>query len=220
MPSNAYFYRKNGCHFMRSFLIICVMISAGCSSMQSSKVSQVRIEVEDDVGFTITEKAGISGKARASYQEAHELFSQGRYEDGIRALEELVEKEPQLSAPRIDLAVALHETGELDSAVKHLELAVEQNPRHPIALNELGIVYRKTGKFAAARNSYEKALDIYPGFHAARRNLAVLCDLYLGDLKCALDNYEAYMGTVVEDPEAAIWIADIRNRIDGQEALQ
>ena len=81
-----------------------------------------------------------------------------------------------------------------------------------MALNELGIIYRKTGRFAEARKSYEAALAVFPGYHVARRNLAVLCDLYLADLKCALQNYEAYMQTVPEDDEASIWIADLRLR--------
>ena len=38
--------------------------------------------------------------------------------------------------------------------------------------------------------------------------------LYLGDLGCALQNYEAYMSTVPGDEEAEIWIADLRYRMD------
>ncbi len=59
-------------------------------------------------------------------------------------------------------------------------------------------------------------MAIYPGYHYARRNLAVLCDLYLADLACALENYDAYMETVPSDDEASMWIADLRTRI-GQE---
>ncbi len=77
----------------------------------------------------------------------------------------------------------------------------------------MGILHRKAGRFAEAKASYESALAIYTGYHFARRNLAVLCDLYLVDLNCALENYEAYMATVPEDSEATMWIADIRNRM-------
>lgn len=191
-----------------------LMLLAGCASSPQQQ-SQAKIEIQDDVGFTITEEAGVSGATRERFQAAHSLLAQQQNAEAIELLKNLVSDEPLLSAPRIDLAIAYQEVDELALAEAQLALALEQNPRHPVALNELGIVYRKTGRFAEARASYEKSLAVYPGFHIARRNLAVLCDLYLGDLRCALDNYEAYMETVTDDPDVAIWIADVRYRLEG-----
>ena len=74
-------------------------------------------------------------------------------------------------------------------------------------------MYRKMGRFAAAKQRYEAAIAVYPGYHHARRNLAILCDLYLADLTCALNQYEAYMATVPADAEASMWITDLRNRM-------
>ena len=141
-------------------------------------------------------------------------LQQGRFDEGIVLLEKVAEAAPELSAPRIDLGVAQHRAGDLEAAESSLLRALESNPEQPIAHNELGIIYRKTGRFDEARKSYESALAVYPGFHFARRNLAILCDLYLADLECALENYEAYMKTVPSDEEASMWIADIRYRLD------
>lgn len=63
-----------------------------------------------------------------------------------------------------------------------------------------------------ARASYEKSLAAAPGFHFARLNLAVLCDLYLGDAGCALDNYLMYQQSVPDDKQVAGWIANARAR--------
>jgi Flp pilus assembly protein TadD len=173
-----------------------------------------RIEVQDEVGFTITEEAHIGGDVRTDYEMALSYLQQGRDDEGIALLEQVAEAAPALSAPRIDLGIAQHRVGDLEAAENSLLLALESNPEQPVAHNELGIIYRKTGRFDEARLSYESALAVYPGFHFARRNLAILCDLYLADLECALQNYEAYMKTVPSDEEASMWIADIRFRLD------
>ena len=170
------------------------------------------IEVQEDVGFTITEEARVSGDARLGYEEALALLERGELQRGIAILERLTADAPGLVAPRIDLGIALHRAGDLEAAEKLLDEALLLSPDHPIVHNELGILYRKTGRFDAARASYQRALDVFPGYHYARRNLAVLCDLYLGDLDCARDNYEAYMSTVLEDPQAEMWLADVRLR--------
>ena len=188
-----------------------LVLSACASSGPSHKPA--RIEIQEQLGFTITEKARISANVRLDYNEALALLDQDRIDEGIALLELVAAAAPELSAPHIDLGIAYHRAGDLEAAEENLLLALESNPDHPIAHNELGIVYRKSGRFAEARQRYESALAIYPGYHYARRNLAVLCDLYLVDLRCALENYEAYMATVREDDEAAMWIADIRYRL-------
>ena len=78
----------------------------------------------------------------------------------------------------------------------------------------MGIVYRRTGRFEEARESYERALEVHPGYHFALLNLGVLCDLFLEDLQCALKSYEGYAEIVADDPHVAMWIADVRTRMD------
>lgn len=181
-----------------------------CQSTPGKPQPAARIQVEESVGFTIVEEARIDGAVRMDYERALDVLRQGRLEEAIALLEEVANEAPALSAPRIDLAIAHHRNGDLEAAERHLQMALDINPRHPIALNELGIVYRKTARFADARRSYEAALAVYPGYHYARRNLAVLCELYLGDLDCAEDNYEAYMATVHSDEDVSMWLKNVR----------
>lgn len=194
-----------------SVLILSFIVSA-CAST-GSPTTPARFDVQQDIGFTITEQAHASSSVRTEYEEALSFLEQGNYDQGIAMLEVVVAAAPNLSASRIDLGVAYHRVGKLEAAEKNLLLALELNPKHPIAQTELGIVYRKTGRFAEARQSYQAALSLYPGYHYARRNLAILCDLYLADLDCALFNYEAYIAMVPGDDEATIWIADLRMRM-------
>jgi len=190
---------------------------AGCQTTQTTR-SQSRIEIQEQVGFTIIEEARVSEDMRVDYRQALLLLEQGQSSEGIAMLQRVADATPDLSAPRIDLGIALAGIGDFESAEEQLKIALAGNPDHPIAHNELGIVYRKSGRFAEARQHYEAALAIYPEFHFARRNLAVLCDLYLADLQCALKNYEAYVLIAPDDKEAQMWVADIRNRTAYQEA--
>jgi Flp pilus assembly protein TadD len=198
-------------------IILCAFsasLLAACATTTEPVRPPVNVQIQEEVGFTITEEARIGGDVRADYETALSYLEQGRHDEGIELLEQVAEAAPELSAPRIDLGIAQHRAGDLEAAESNLLLALESNPDQPVAHNELGIIYRKTGRFEEARKSYESALDVYPGFHFARRNLAILCDLYLADLQCALQNYEAYMKTVPSDEEASMWIADIRYRLD------
>ncbi len=195
-----------------------LVATAGCTTTSTAPEPQptAQVEMQEAVGFTITESARVNGSARTDYDAALRLLEQGRHDAGVELLEAVTDAEPGLAAPRIDLGIAYHVAGDLDAAERSLRLALELNPDHPMANNELGIVYRRLGRFDDARRHYEAALNFYPGFHYARRNLAILCDLYLVDLECALEHYEAYMGTVPVDADVEMWIADIRLRL-GQE---
>jgi Flp pilus assembly protein TadD len=194
-------------------MLATALLIAGCGV---SAVSQkpARIEIQEEVGFVITEDARINSAVRADYEEALRLLGQGNNAEGIALLAKAAEEAPQLSAPRIDLGIAYQQAGDLGAAEEQLQKALAINPEHPVVHNELGIVYRKSGRFAEARRSYEAALAIYPSFHFARRNLAILCDLYLADMECALEQYLAYVETAPEDEEVAMWLADIRNRMN------
>lgn len=166
----------------------------------------------DGLSFTITEPVDVSPEVRYEFDSAVRLMEQERYEEGIALLNRVVAAAPDITAAHIDLGIAHRRLGELERAEESLLRARTLNPRHPVVHNELGMLYRMTGRFPEARASYEQALALQPAFHYARRNLAILCDVYLADLSCALANYEVYVEAVPEDEEAAMWVADIRNR--------
>ena len=166
-----------------------------------------------ETGFTLTDNVRIDADTRAQYDNAVRELEQKQYEQGIASLLKVTQSAPTATAPYIDLGIAYGRTGDLDKAEAAFKRALEINPRHPVAYNELGMVYRREGRFAEARASYEKAIALVPDFHFARRNLAILCDLYLADTTCALDNYEAYQRAMPDDKQAAMWIADLRTRV-------
>ncbi|HEV8693785.1 MAG TPA: tetratricopeptide repeat protein [Lysobacter sp.] len=201
-------YRRAIRHAARlgAMLLVYVAVTAMAARRESPGVHAT------DTGFTIVESAKIDSATRSDYARAAGLLAQEHYAEGIALLQAIIAKQPKLAAAHVDLGIAYAKIDELDKAEQSLKSALELQPKHPIAWNELGLVQRKLGKLSDARASYEKSLAAAPGFHFARLNLAVLCDLYLEDAGCALDNYLLYQQAVPDDKQVAGWIASARTR--------
>jgi Flp pilus assembly protein TadD len=200
-------------------LLLAVNAHASTNSTKKQAERKVgRVEmVQDAGGFTISQRVRVPDDVRADYEAAVRLLEQERYDQGIAKLLALEPRMPSIAALHINLGIAYARTNDLDRAEASLRRALELNQQHPAAWNELGLVERRKGQFAEARASYEASLSAFADFSPAHRNLAILCDVYLGDRACAVSHYEAYSRIVPGDDQVVKWIADLRNRGSRQE---
>ncbi len=147
------------------------------------------------------------------FKGAIALMQQEQYAQAVVVLKSVVEREQRLPAPFVNLAIAYNKLGDTKAAEENLIRALKLDIGHPVANNELGLLYRKQGRFKAARTAYENAIKEHPDYLPARRNLGVLCDLYLHDYECALEQFEEYIEQKPDDKTVAIWVADVKRRL-------
>lgn len=203
-------------------LSIVLPVLAGCVSGPKPMPDKIPATVngptvarleEGRQGFIINEPAVTDEQARKEFERAIALMNEAQYDQAIELLGKVVERSPDITAPYINLAIAYRQVNKPDQAEAHLKTALNLIPDHPVAGNEYGLLCRKAGRFDEARQIYEKVIVRFPDYYPVRRNLGILCDLYLNDLECALEQYEIYSEGMPEDRQVTFWIADLRNRL-------
>lgn len=163
-------------------------------------------------GFVIRENAKMDGESRSDFERAVSMMKDGKNDKAIELLTKVIERQPGVTAPYINLAIAYMRMNKPEQAEQNLKIALGLVPAHPIASNEYGMLLRKAGRFKEARAVYEEEIARFPEYLPVHKNLGILCDLYLNDPVCALKQFEIYSEGMPSDPQVKTWIAELRMR--------
>ena len=173
----------------------------------------VREEADVTTIKKTTSHVDVDSDVELDFKNAIVLMEQDQNAQAIVVLKSVIEREQRLPAPYVNIAIAYNKTKDTEAAEENLIKALKLDIGHPVANNELGLLYRKSGKFNAARTAYQNAIKDHPEYLPAKRNLGVLCDLYLHDFDCALEQFEDYLELKPDDKTVAIWVADVKRRL-------
>jgi len=190
-----------------------VLLCGICLILFSCAGGEVKQETEAASESKVKTITDIDSDVESDFEKSVVLLNAEQYQQAIDVLKSVVAREQRLPAPFVNLAIAYMKTGDSKAAEENLIMALKLEIGHPVANNELGLLYRKAGKFNAARTAYQNAIKDHPDYLPAKRNLGVLCDLYLHDFECALEQYEDYLELQPDDKTVAIWVADVKNRL-------
>ena len=191
----------------------CSAIAVGSQNAQSQLPAMGQANCLPKGVIEISENFGVDPEIRGEFNQSVVLLNEEKYSDAIKLLKAVSGKTSKFSAPYINLGIAYARTNELEKAEENFKKALKISAQHPVANNELGLIYRKTGRYEEARQLYESLLAMHPDFLPARKNLGVLCDIYIQDLNCALEQYEEYLKGIPDDEKVKIWVADVKGRM-------
>jgi len=189
-------------------LLLAALLLTGCVGGPVGTVRQ-----DGSGSIHIVENNSIDLAVREDFDAALLHLQEGRYEKAIELLNKVIRGSHNNSAPYINIAMAYQMIGEMERAEENLKKALEINPDHPVANNEYALLHRRSGRYIEARELYERLLRKYPDFLPARKNLGILCELYLNDAQCALAQYETYLASNPEDETVKIWIAGLKQSL-------
>ncbi len=183
------------------FLLLMNLVSCVTDStkppneMEKHKMVEIDSDVEDDFNSAL------------SHLKSEE------YDEAILLLEKIIAEEDRVPAPFINLGMAYNKKGDSENAEKYLLKAVNIELTHPVANNQLGLLYRKKGRFNDAKKAYTNALTEHPDYLPVVKNLGILCELYIRDFPCALQQYEHYLNLEPENKTMKIWVSDLSRRV-------
>lgn len=190
----------------KAAVLLSLMLLFSCATTSQ------RTSESESHDIVITENYGVDVEVSDKFNKAVELLDAKKYKEAIKLLLEVTGRTKQHSAPYVNLGIAYLKTGKIEEAEKSLLAALKINPNHPVTNNELAIIYRKSGRFSEAKKIYEQVVENHPQFLPARKNLGILCDLFMGDLDCAIKHYDAYLNLQPDDKQVNIWLLDLKQR--------
>ena len=199
--------------FQKLFIYLLCVFLFSCASGVSKLNSNIN-NVNSSHNRTLNSvDIAVAIDVEIDFKDALALLQKRDYIQAVAVLKTIIEREKRLPAPFVNIAIAYNALGDTATAEENLIQALKIDTGHPVANNELGLLYRKAGKFNAARTAYETAINQNPDYLPAKRNLGVLCDLYMHDLECALEQFEKYIELKPDDKAASIRVVDVKHRL-------
>lgn len=106
------------------------------------------------------------------------LADQNKPAEAIKIFTGITEKHPELPEPYNNLAVLYADQGQYDKARRALEMAIRTHPSYATAHENLGDIYAKM-----ASDAYDKALQLDKSNARAQTKLAMVKELFTGNVK-------------------------------------
>ena len=180
----------------------------------SEKVISPEVVPQPEIGVAI-EGSSEADARQEKYELGIEAMSVRDFSAARQIFSEFIRENSQMAGAYTNLALIHFENQEYDQALKLVERAIGLNNRQSQAYNLRAQLLIFSGEVLDARDDYLKAIELNPQYTNAQYNLALLYDLYLQDVRLALQHYEIYMSLISQPDETTqSWIEHLKRTLN------
>jgi protein O-GlcNAc transferase len=153
-------------------------------------------------GLSLLIAGALAMAQKPAVEKAWQLIAQGKQEQAVTLLRDLIKADPRNADARLLLGSILMEGGQRAESIAQLGEAVRLLPKSAEAHNALGEAYTAFGETAAARPEFERAVGLDPRHAQAHVNLAAIL-LQQGEAQRALPHLDQAIRLLGRRPDAA-----------------
>lgn len=110
----------------------------------------------------LKELLAIQSQLDADWQDALHEFQDGRIQEAIEKLENIVRVKPDLAKAQGKLGTAYAQAGQQELAIRHLQLGIEGDPDDPYNFAMIGWLAFLKGQYAEALEHFRQAEEVEP----------------------------------------------------------
>jgi tetratricopeptide (TPR) repeat protein len=118
--------------------------------------------------------AGVFAQPQNSYEEAKALFDDGKYEEAISHLDEIIQQQPESKDAYLLRGTSYDYIGQYDRAIEDYTRAIEIDPEFVAAYNNRGSVYITLEDYEKGLPDLNKALQLNPENANSYYNRAII----------------------------------------------
>lgn len=158
----------------------------------------------------------LSDSQKSQFKSATSAMQAQEYSESEKILETLLAQQPKVPEIYINLALSYYQQQKYDDVNRTLDSLNKVSGDIAPALNLRGLMAVKNGQFQEAEEFYNRALKLNPNYVNALYNAALLQDVYLQDVKKAVNFYERYVSLNNEDVQTKDWLMQLKASLDSQ----
>ncbi len=209
-----------------AMVVILTLLFSGCVSSPEKKSKQDIVNVKAKKGDVLAttyrspfSAQNWSAKAKQKFNKGVVFLKKGQTKaKATKAFYAAITLAPSMEPAYFNIAKMAIEHRTTQSMLKKImQLAQKNNMESPRLLSVFAVGLRKQSQFAEAKKLYSRAIKLNNSYLPAILNMAILEDVYLGNLKSAQIFYLNYQQQLIiqgkKDKRLKNWLADLKQRL-------